>query len=368
MATDKIRFMINNRAESTTGIYSSQDASFPFSNTLNARRSEYWKMTGHFETLVSNQVIYFNDGADQQANIVLGNYTTNDLFAAAVQTALNSVSTNWTVVFDSLTGYFTVDRTSGTKILRVSQTANACWDLIGFTGSIDINAGKADEKRWHDYESVLWDFGAAVNCSFFAAIFKSGSDFPFTSSATIKVQANNINNWVAPPVDETVTVSSNGIFHFLADTDTNYRFFRIYIKDRQGKSGQTGFGISHIYVGDYRTMDATNITVGFQKVIVDPSTSKKSIGGQEYFRENIKYHEFNGMGILHLTTAERARIETIFSRIGRHDPFYLSIDPTLCVTSDISDLTKIVRWSINPTLQHLIKDRFNLGITAREVL
>lgn len=369
MATNhRIRFMGNNRAELTAGTQSSEDASYPFSNTQDYQRSKYWAQTGYFNVTGSNQVIYINDGSDKSANVVIGEYTTRASLATAIQTALNGVSSNWTVSFSDTTGYFTVDRSSGTKTLRVSQTTNAIWDLIGFTGSTDITAGQADAKRYHQEEHVIWDFGAAVDCSFFAAIGTTGSDFAPSEAGTFTIEANNVNDFSSPPLSETLTRSHYGLLHFMAATDTTYRFWKFKMVDRENPSNETGLPISNFYLGDYTTMTQTNVARGFQKQIIDRSSKLTSIGGQQYYNEKDKFITFSNLSIQYLTETERYALETFFHRKGISTPFYMSMDPTLCITSEIEDLTRLVRFDTPAQLTHVFKDRYSISFTASEVI
>jgi len=368
-ANHRIRFMINNRAEDTLGSFSSEDTLYPFTNTQSKIRQTYWLQTGYFNVTASNQVIYFNDGADKSVNIPIAEYTDRTVFVAAIMTALNSVSSNWMSSYVSYSGYIKIERSSGTGILRVSQTINSIWNLIGFTGSTDITAGKADAKRWHEKEFVKWDFGTSVSCTFFAGIYKAGKDFPLTQSGTYRLQANNIDDFTSPPLDELMTTTEDGLFHVMDAEDTNYRFWLFTLIDNENPLNETGLPISHIYLGDHRTMSTTNVQRGFSKSIVDPTKRQTSIGGQEYFDLKTKYFTYSNMSVIQLTETERLEIETIFDRVGISEPFYLSVDPKLCITSRLNDMTRLVRWDGKaPTFQQLFLTRFNVSFAVKEVL
>ena len=362
----RIRFMANNHSETITATVSSEDATNLSANIQNTRRSSYWTSTGYFNATATNNLLYINDGSNFTATIPVLEYTTRDLLATAIQTALNAVSSSWTCVHDSATGFFTIDRTAGTKILRLTQTTNAAWDLMGYTGASDITAGIADAKRWHEEEHLVWDLGVAVDCSFFAAIYKAGKDFELSSTGTYTIQGNNVNDFSAPPLDETMTVSASGLFHFMTTATTTYRYWKfIYVNNQNTDSD---FPISHIYLGDYKTMSTTNITSGFSKSLVDPSKKVTSIGGQEYYALKTKYFKFSNMSINHLTETERLEIEDIFYSQGVSEPFYISLDPTLCLTSGLADLTKLVRFDTSPVFRQLFLSRFNVGFSVHEVI
>ena len=119
-----VRFMNNNFLERSF-TFSSEQASFPGSNLVNTSRSGVWKPAGNFEVKSTNKNIYINDGADKTVTLTEGSYTYATL-AAHIQTRLNAASSNWTCTYDNvLTFKFTITRSSGTKVLRKSQTTNA---------------------------------------------------------------------------------------------------------------------------------------------------------------------------------------------------------------------------------------------------
>lgn len=74
-------------------------------------------------TAGANDRINLNDGASKTATVAAGSYTAQ-YFAAAVQTALNAVSSSFTVTVDAVTGKFAISRSSTFSLLWASG-ANA---------------------------------------------------------------------------------------------------------------------------------------------------------------------------------------------------------------------------------------------------
>ncbi len=73
-----------------------------------------------------NDKINFNDGASKTATLTAGDFNEDpDGLAANAQTAMNAVSSNWTVTYSAATRKFTFDRSSGTKSMTFSNVADA---------------------------------------------------------------------------------------------------------------------------------------------------------------------------------------------------------------------------------------------------
>lgn len=368
MTAKKVRFMSNNFLE-TGFTYSSQQSSFPASNATNKSRSKVWKPAGNFEITTLNNLIYINDGSNKTITLTVGNYTYATL-ATHIQTQLNASSSNWTVAYANTTTFkFTINRTSGTAVLRKSQTSNATWDTIGFTGTTDISTPPfvADEQRNHTSEWVKCDLGVPQQATFAGII--SGIDEIFTLSATavVKCQANNIDYWVTPPVDITVPIGDISAMNILDDENTaTYRYWRIEIIDRLNYLGPEGLRLAYIYIGDHTTVTLTNIATGFTKELTDPSTLLQSENGALFVEIRPRYLTIQNASIQLLNGSERAALEQVLYDVGVRDPFFISIDPGVEVTENLEELTRFVIMTRSPTLEHVIRDYYNISLEMRE--
>jgi hypothetical protein len=373
MTCKKVRFMENNHAELTSGqiTYSSQLASFPFTNAINKFRSKLWKPSGMFEIDATNNKLYINDGSDKTITIDSDTYDTPALLATEIQTKLNAASANWTVSYDSGGGTykFTISNT-GSVTLRFSVTTNAIWDDIGYVWSVDITGTSfvAGETRCHTSEFVIFDLGYSANIEFVSILGPLDELFSLTSQATIKIQGNNLNKWDTPPFDVTLTRTPEGIFQFFdAYTDTNYRYWRFYIQDRLNPAGPSGISIGHIYLGDYVTLTNRNIANGIEVTIVDPSVKSTSENGAIYFDEKTQYTRFDALNIQHSDKTDRMVIKDMFEKLGTYTPFYISIDPGDNITDD-QELTKYVVFDAPPRFNHVIGEYFSIAFSLREVV
>ena len=371
----RMRFMDNNLAELTSGSidYSSELAAFPGSNSINKFRSKVWKPAGNFVvTASSNDKIYINDGANKTVTITAGTYTA-DTLATEVQTQLNASSSGWTFDYDNTAGEYKFRFAHGSShTLRFSQQTEALWDDIGFVLTSDETIStqrKADEQRNHMYESVIYDLGYNAPIEFFSVISPLDEEFSISDQATIKIQGNNLNQWTSPPLDITLTRTSEGIFYFFdAIADSSYRFWRFYFVDQFNPNGNEGFSLSYVYLGDYTTLTTTNIQIGINKTIVDPSLRTESEAGAIYFDRKTKFITINNAGIALLDTSTREELQQLFFDFGTTTPLFISIDPRSCITDNLQDLTRYVVFNSPPRFTHVKADLFNMSLDFREVL
>lgn len=366
----RIRLMANNLIENLDDSrisFSSEDAEFNLINVKNTRRSSYWKPTGNFDITALNNVIYINDGTDKSVNITIAKYLAATL-AAEIQTKLNSISTNWTCTYSSTTLKFTIARSSGAAVIRLSQTTNSIWDTIGFLDSIDDSTGPfvAEEIRIHTSEYVTFDFGAQTNCTFFGSVSPSDRIFPILETAEVnKIEASAVNNFVSPEFTLNITSGIEGNYKFFDET---YRYWRFTYSDRTNPNGNDWFRISHVYLGDFKTLSQTNVARRFNKTRNDLSSHQTTEAGQKYFRKRRQLWSYQNNSIEQLTMQERIDIEYIWSFVGLVDPFFVSIDPLATHHNTIYETTKFVRFSENPKYVHLLRDRYNVDISFDEVL
>lgn len=364
-----VRFLDNNYAEDATTTYSSQLTAYLFSNALNKFRSRIWKPAGNFTITSSNNSIYINDGSNKTITLTSGNYTYSTL-ASHIQTQLNTSSTLWTCTYSSTTFKFTIAHT-GSATLRFTQTTNAVWSTLGYLGSSDVagTSWVADAQRNHTSEYITFDLTTNPEITAFCLIGPLEKIFTISPTATLKLYANNINDFTAPALTTTLSRTDGGIFQFMDDiADSAYRYWKFELIDLDNPLGPEGFEISHVYLGDYTTLTNRNISRGFQKSFIDNSESLESESGALFFNEKIKYLTLDNMDMIQLSKEDRATLENVFNINGKHTPFYISVDPRLEISNSIDELTRYVIFNQDFKLNHIISDRFNLSFSVREVL
>lgn len=366
-----IRFCDNNFADSSATITGSSQysATYAVSNAYNPIRAKVWRTGGNFTVTSSNGSVYINDGSDKTVSLTAGDYTYSTL-ATHVQTQLNASSSGWTVSYDYAGGTykFTISRSSS-GTLRFATTSNAAWDMLGYTQTANSTGTSwvADEQRNHTHERYVIDLGMQMAPTFFAAIGPLSEAFTISDSATCRLLCNNINSWTSPDLAISLDRYDSGMFKFLDDqTDTLYRYFAFDIVDRTNPLGPDGIKLGYIYLGDYTTVTTSNVAIGFDKQLVDPSDVAESESGALYFNRRTKYRTFSNMSIQNLGASERRELEAMFESIGIDTPFFISLDPTLAVSSTIDEYTMYGYFAQAPRLAHVIRDYYTLSFDVRE--
>lgn len=370
-----IRFMENNvlAASASTVTFSGAAAGFPGANVYEPERWKRWTFTGVFVVTSSNKTLYIADGTNKTITLTEATYATGTALAAHIQTQLNASSTLWTCTYNEVAGayLFKIARSSGTATLRLTQTTNAAWSMLGFTGAADTSSTPftADEQRNHTSERIYLDAGIAKRIRAALMCGPSGESFGLSSSAVVTIMGNSINSFTAPPLSATFTeIDRNGAMLFLDDlTDTTYRYWVLDIQDRTNPNGPA-LSISQVYLGDYVELVDRNLNKGFRKTLVDPTEIKKSDSGVFYGRRKNKYWRFDSMSIEHLEDDERQEIEEMVEELGTDQPFWISIDPLAGISYALSELTRYVRFDGDFELQHVIYNKFSLSFSVEEVV
>lgn len=379
----RIRFMANNLAAlyKNSLTYSSQTTGFEAENALDEFRSNVWKASGHFEIsdgsvsydLDQNDQIYINDGTNKTITITAGHYTTPAALATQIQTNLNASSSNWTVTYDSNGGTykFTIAN-SGSVTLRLSQTTNSIWDTIGYTSTTDQvgTSFPANEQRNHTSEYLRFDMGYQSEMTFIGCIGDVSETFGLSSQAVVTLKGNNIDtNWGSPDFEKTLTVTDKGIYDW-NDTvsDARYRYWRFEYEDKYNSTSGPNIEIGNLYLGSYDYLTNRNVTIGFNDILLDPSIASESEAGVRYFDRRTKYSNFTNLSIPYMDDTDKQVIKDLFKSVGVTTPFFVSIDPLLGVSDDITDFTKFVIFNSPPIIQNVRSCRWSTVLDLVEVI
>lgn len=357
-----IQFCNSNLLENApTFTASSQLTGFEVTKALTYNRQETYKPTGRFLISATNNLLYLNDGTNKIATVAASDYSTGALLAVAIQTALNTISSGFTVTYSSNT--FIIARSSA-YTLRLSQTTNAIHYSIGFTSLTDLVvpvSTTANEKRCHyPYEEIQIDFGFNAIIDFFAMIGRLDQEFQVSDSATITILANNINDFTTPQVNVTAWIGNQGAFYSFNEIESAYRYWRVRIQDFQNPLGSS-FEISHCYLGQGQQLEYRNVSNGFDFSLNDTTGSSESESGVKYFDEAYKYFTFSGLNFAILTPQNLDILVNLFNDQGISKPFYLCLDPSVSVSTDISKMNRLMRFADSPRVQHVFHKYYSVN-------
>lgn len=314
-----------------------------------ARRSKVWRSAGYFEITSSNNVIRFRDaagGANKDAGIQTGIYTTDAAFLAAVDAAMEAAgSANYTVTRSTTTQKITItsDLSGGATAfeLRGADAAFTARDVLGFAAVNTSGTGTytADNVRIHTEEFILLDLGSSFNPKVFMLLGPRNEPLRISQTATVKLQGNASNSWTSPAYDQTLTLTDFGVA--LSSTtglhSSALRYWRISIVDRDNSRGYVE--LSSLLLGDTLTMTQGAPQFPLVAREVDLSTQTRTMSGASFAAVLGKTAEIE-LDWQFLTKSEMEAIKDLFADVGVGFPFHLILDPDQVFSTDSE------RWAL----------------------
>lgn len=352
---------------------SSEQAAFPIENAYNKqRRSRVWRSAGYWEIVSGQDNLEFKDsigGPTLTANIAIGEYSSDAAMFAAVKAAMEAVGANtYTLSRDTVTNKINI-ASDGSEFEIVGGTFSG---VIGFsifpkTGAQDYNA---DLLRIHTSEWVKWDFGISSNPDAFVLIGKRNKPINISPSATIRLQGNATDVWTNPEYNELLDYSDAIISKLKTDGAQGLhtqalRFWRLYIEDRFNPTGYVEIGA--LFLGDYFEPERGRIQFPFTGAYIDRSETTFSEGGQTFSNKREKSESFDVTWSA-MTTEDKESIDSIFSRFGTSEPFFVAFDPLLSFSSSDGYYTRFVKFDQPPRYNLERPNFWNMTMSLREEL
>lgn len=194
-----------------------------------------------------------------------------------------------------------------------------------------------------------------------------GQALGITREATIKVQADNVNDWVSPELSETITMDRDDrLIHFLSNNAAYYRYWSLYIDD---PTNPDFISFANIYLGDYTATTYRNIAPGFGWETVDPSPRERSLNGTLYYDVKTKYDTFKSLQYQLMSDGDRTIVEQLYERFGKSKFMPIAIDPLgITVDGTASKLTRLARFGINLNRNHISFNRYSVSFSLEEVI
>jgi len=319
----------------------------------NGVRSKTWKAKGTFEITLLNQAVYINGST---FNVPVGSYDVAGLISAF------NTATSQTLSRNSYGRFVITLGSSGT--LNLETTANSIWSTLGFLSTTNATGTvfTADERRYSTGEWIKVDVGFSQIPDFAALIGPANAVF-LCSTAVVRLQGNNVDNWANPPVNLVMETSNHG--SFLAFNITQAcRYWRLLVLDVKNPNVQ----LSVAHIGFSTIVTNTNISTGFNRVRLDQSERLYSEGGQLYCDRRPKIMTFTGASVGYLKDQELVEMEQLFYDLGVGRPFFLCTDPSKAVSSSLAQMTHYVQLDSDASFNHILNSYYTLGFSMREVL
>ena len=351
------RFSFNNYLDASTLSSSGDIAGYPATNLFHALRGKLWKASNVFEIHDKNCKVYINAST---YTLATGSYTRAQLLTEFNTKCAAAGATMTVGDYDKLRITFL-----SSKTLKLSNQVNAIWETIGFLSTTDRTGLvlQGDERRYNSGVWIKVDLGFPQEVNFAALIAANGEVFK-SSTASIRLQGNNLDIWTETiPVDEEFEVSGEGAF--IAPSDKQpCRFWRIFIDDVTNDNIQAAVG----YIGSSVIPQNTNIATGFNRIREDQSARLISESGAVYVDRRPKVLSLTSLGVQFLKDDELIEMEQLFYDLGVEKPFFLCIDPEKNVSTNLSQMTHYVAVTSPLQLQHVLRGYYNLSVELREVI
>lgn len=383
MAESGVRLLFNNYVDADILAYSdvsSEQASFPVSNAYNTqRRSKVWRSAGYFDVTSSNNTIIFREsvGVDLTATITIGEYVSISTMCTAIKTALEAVGdSTYTVTNSSSTGFkFQIVSNGsgggGVFHLMLADGAFTAETLLGFSNAASLT--DATLTRLSDYttinssEWILWDMGLVTNPKAFVLIGPRNEPLRISPSSTIKLQANNANNWSMPSFELTLSYADNAIYHVNESGigDTAYRYWRLLIDDNDNPLGYIEVGA--FFLGNYFNPTRGRVQFPLSVSTIDESDSIVSEGGQTYsdIKQPTASYQVRWFG---LQKADIEEFEDQFQVYGSNRPFFVVMDSDATYSTTNTRRVLFAKIVGTPQWNLISPDNFELSLNLVEQL
>jgi len=204
---------------------------------------------------------------------------------------------------------------------------NNLWDSGTLTASSEDSDFPASntQHHWHllhwrstgdEDEWLKVNLGSAQDIKVFVIKYHN-----FSAGATLKIQANSSDSWTTPPVDETLSITSDIIVKFWSSAQS-YQWWRIYIDDTGNSDGYLKIG--RVFLGNHVELSRV-YSYGYEYQYIDPSDVVFSANGQIASNQKERYKRFS-YTFRGLTSTDKSNLETIFDSVGLSIPYFFCED------------------------------------------
>jgi len=354
---DRFKFFYNNLWRQYTVTATSEHENFPVENCQHRDFNKRWHSQhgagsgwGNFriESGVNDRLDFKdNGGTTRAASLTPGEYNADEL-AAHIETQMDATPSADTFAVEYLdaSNKFKITDDAGTFELLWNTGANKARSIagtIGFNDAADDTGAAnytADNIRIHSEERLSIDFGAAQDIN--GVMFKGDN---FSASASVKAEFST-DNWTS--VAESIAFTlQDGVNVLQWDTAKNYRYARIWMRDRENSDLYVSMGI--VFMGG-QFQPNISFTADGDIDPVDPSIIQASENGQESSIQLDHYdvlsHVFSVRG-----AAQKAIYDAVFAEVGYSKSLFICEDPDLPLTT--TRYVAINRWHWTPVLRSI---------------
>lgn len=355
---------------------SSEVAAAPATNVQAlTRRTKVWRTAGYWNITASNNVIKFRDialGTVKTATIAVAEYTTDALFLAAVDAALEAAgSADYTVTRDTATNKIKLTSNGAAFQLVLSDVGFTAKNTLGFTTGSDLTGFltyTADTLKIHTNEWIRWDLGTGSMPGAFVLIGKRNEGIQLTSSAVVTLIGNSTDTTTSPQYSQVLDWNEDAIAIIDADGLYQASGLRYWWLDIQDASNPDGYiEVSNVYLGEAYETTQGSINFPFETELVDGSRTDYSEAGNA-FTNVVQITEEMDIRWFALNVAEKEYLEEFISIYQMAYPFFISLDPDAVFSSSSGKWIKYCRFVSVPKFTLEQPNLYSATWTLREEL
>jgi len=346
---EKIKFFYDSEWKTGTLSATSEHENFPVENTQHRDFNKHWRSQygagsgwGNFKIEASvNDRLDFKDNGNttRAASLTVAEYDADEL-AAHIEVQMETVcSDTFTVEYLEVSNKFKITNGVGTFQLLWNTGTNKARSVagtIGFDDSADDTGAAnytADSIRIHSEERISVDFGSAKDV--YGVIIRGHN---LSAQATAKAEFST-NNWSSVAESISFTVQDD-IMVLEWDTAKNYRYVRVWMRDREKAIGYVAIGV--VFVGG-QFQPVENFLDEGEIERVDPSELHSTEHGQESSIQiehfDIWPYTFRVKG-----TTEKGYFDALWNALGTSKPFFICEDPASPLTTTRYVSLTSYRW------------------------
>lgn len=358
-------FNVNLLDDAASKTASSADPAYPASNVYNIdRRRLPWRSKGYWLVASGANTIVFQEsiGVDLTATIAAGEYATDALFLAAIVTALHAavgrVGT-YTATRDGSTGKIILTQSvaGGAAVFRLIWTsATGFGTILGFDTSADdtgATAYTADLLRIHTEEFFIFDLAIPGQPTGFLAVNDRNVPLNISPTATVRLMGNPTNAWTSPAETFTITVRDFVLGYLDIDgiaqlSSSGYRYWKFQIIDNDNPDLYLELGALGLFT--HAVMVRGCPAFPLESRDLDYTRVELSESGQAWpvKKPKTRIHRLTWEK---LTNDDAELLQEVWSEFGKHNSFFICLDPESAISADGVKWAKLVKFVEEPLLR-----------------
>ena len=186
-----------------------------------------------------------------------------------------------------------------------------------------------------------------------------------SKNAVITLKGCNDGNWTTPSVNINIPWDEFLIMKQQSNPFGACRFWRIYFNDPDNTDNYIEIG--YVFLGESASLTSSDVKFGWSETRLDDSDREESDGGEPWFDEKTQRDRW-AFDLEYMDKTDKDNMIEMFKIVGKHKPFFLSLDPDLKISSSQVELTRFVRFIDNLEPINVFYNMYNIRISVEEAI